>query len=107
MLLAPLAKEAGGHGFCKVNGSSVFAYTQDPDYRKILAMCAEGKTSLDKIKRFDMPGFAPPAGYISEMKRYGILPEDLPEDAEIDVYAADRKYWQSLWHKPEETVFSD
>jgi len=100
MLLAPLAKEAGGHGFCRVDGAPVFADRQDPDYRKILAMCREGKRNLEKIKRFDMPGFVPPAGYIGEMKRYGILPEDLPEDAEIDVYAADRKYWQSLWHKP-------
>ena len=37
------------------------------------------------------------------MKRYGILPADLPDETEIDVYAVDRKYWQSLWYKPEDT----
>ena len=100
MLLAPLAKEAGGYGLCKVENEAVFANTQDPDYRKILAMCREGKRFLEKIKRFDMPGFVPPAGYVNEMKNYGILPDDLPDGAAIDVYATDRKYWQSLWHKP-------
>jgi mono/diheme cytochrome c family protein len=107
MLLAPLAKEAGGYGFCKVNSAPVFADTQDPDYQKILAMCRQGKRNLEEIKRFDMPGFVPPAGYVSEMKRYGILPADLSEDAVIDVYATDRKYWQSLWHKPDDVPFSD
>jgi cytochrome c553 len=101
MLLAPLAKDAGGYGFCKVDDVAVFAGTQDPDYQKILAMCRQGKRNLEKIKRFDMPGFVPPAGYVSEMKKYGILPADLPKDAAIDVYATDRKYWQSLWHKAE------
>jgi hypothetical protein len=108
MLLAPLAKEAGGYGFCKVNDAPVFADKQDADYQKILAMCREGKRNLEEIKRFDMPGFIPPAGYVSEMKRYGILPTDLPEDTVIDVYATDRKYWQSLWHKPHDAApFSD
>jgi hypothetical protein len=101
MLLAPLAKEAGGYGFCKVNSAPVFADTQDPDYQKILALCVAGKRNLEKIKRFDMPGFVPPAGYISEMKRYGILPKDIVVDAAIDVYATDRVYWRSLWYKPD------
>ncbi len=100
MLLAPLAKEAGGYGFCKVNSVPVFADTQDPDYQKILALCVAGKRNLEKIKRFDMPGFVPPAGYVSEMKRYGILPKDIVVDAAIDVYATDRVYWRSLWYKP-------
>ncbi|MHC4228389.1 MAG: HzsA-related protein [Planctomycetota bacterium] len=100
MLLAPLTKEAGGYGLCKVENEAVFANTQDPDYQKILAMCREGKKYLEEIKRFDMPGFIPPAGYVNEMKNYGILPDDLPDGAAIDVYATDRKYWQSLWYKP-------
>ncbi len=100
MLLAPLAEEAGGYELCKVDGAPVFADTQDRGYQKILAMCRRGKAELEKIKRFDMPGFVPPAGYVNEMKRYGILPEDHPEDEVIDVYATDRRYWQSLWYKP-------
>jgi hypothetical protein len=92
---------AGGYGLCKVDNKAVFANMHDPDYQKILAMCCEGKRFLEKIKRFDMPGFVPPAGYVSEMKNYGILPDDLPDEAVIDVYATDRRYWQSLWYRPE------
>ena len=107
MLLAPLAKEAGGYGLCQVEKVVVFANTRDPDYQKILAMCQEGKRFLEEIKRFDMPDFVPPAGYVREMKNYGILPADLPDGTVIDVYVTDRKYWQSLWHKPLNSLDSD
>ncbi|UCF15795.1 MAG: PD40 domain-containing protein [Phycisphaerales bacterium] len=104
ILLAPLATEAGGYGLCKQRDGSgpvtVFAGTDDPDYEKILAVCRKGKRHLERIKRFDMPGFRPTPTYVREMKRYGILPDDLPEDAHIDVYATDRAYWRSLWWQP-------
>jgi hypothetical protein len=104
ILLAPLAKEAGGYGLCKQREddepTTVFADTDDPDYRKILAVCRKGKRHLKQNKRFDMPGFRPTPTYVREMKRYGILPNDLAEDALIDVYATDRAYWRSLWWQP-------
>ena len=108
ILLAPLASDAGGYGLCKQRDRSgrprepvaVFAGTDDPDYKKILAVCRQGKRHLEQIKRFDMPGFHPTQSYVREMKRYGILPDDLPEDAPIDVYATDRAYWRSLWWRP-------
>ena len=62
-------------------------------------MAAAGKENLDRIKRFDMPGFRPRRGYVREMKRYGILPADTPLDAAIDVYATDQAYWRSLWYR--------
>ncbi len=112
ILLAPLAKNAGGYNICKQrndNGTfgqtvTVFADANDPDYKKILAMCREGKRHLERIKRFDMPGFRPTKSYIREMKRYGMLPRDLHEDALIDVYATDRAYWRSLWWQPPVTA---
>jgi hypothetical protein len=108
VLLAPLAKDAGGYNICKQRNEdgtfgptvTVFADENDPDYQKILAMCCEGKRHLEQIKRFDMPGFRPTKSYIREMKRYGMLPRDLPEDTLIDVYATDRAYWRSLWWQP-------
>jgi hypothetical protein len=108
ILLAPLAAKAGGYGLCRKRGQNgrlgesvtVFADTNDQDYQKILAVCRDGKRRLDEIKRFDMPGFRPTPGYVREMKRYGILPNDLPEDAPIDVYATDRAYWRSKWWQP-------
>ena len=58
------------------------------------------KQKLDEIKRFDMPGFRPSEHYIRELRRYGVLPADLAQDAPIDPYKADEAYWQSLWHRP-------
>lgn len=98
MLLAPLAKAAGGWGACPTN---VFANTDDPDYRALLAAAAAGRTHLEKIGRFDMPTFRPRLEYLREMKRYGVLPPsfDLAKDP-ADPYAVDRAYWESLWYRP-------
>jgi len=109
VLLAPLAKAAGGWGVCrprkKANTSpardaaAVFADTADPDYRKILADVRATRRALDEVKRFDMPGFRPSRHYVREMKRYGILPPGLEAAREpIDVYATDETYWRSFWH---------
>ncbi len=102
ILLAPLAKKAGGLDLCRgkpAKAAPVFADTADPDFQKLLAMVAAGKQNLETIKRFDMPGFRPRPQYVREMKHYGILPADLPPGAQIDVYQTDRKYWESLWHR--------
>ena len=104
MLLAPLAKEAGGYGTCE---GTVFAAADDPDYQKILAMCQAGQTHLAQIKRFDMPGFEPPAPYVREMQRYGILPADIEDTTAINGYHTDREYWRSLWYTPPERVSSN
>lgn len=100
VLLAPLAREAGGYGLCRPPGTPpnsappVFASTDDPDYRLILAMCQAGKRRLEEIKRFDMPGFRPRLEYLREMKRYGVLPASFdPLRDPVDVYALDRAYW--------------
>ncbi|MHB8970284.1 MAG: HzsA-related protein [Pirellulaceae bacterium] len=96
LLRAPLAKQAGGFAAC---GTLVFADTADPDYQKILAAIQDAQARLQQILRFDMPGFRPRAEYVREMKRYGILPADQPDDVAVDVYATDRAYWQSLWYR--------
>lgn len=102
LLLAPLAREAGGYQLCRKDGdtSPVFATTADPGYQTLLAMVAAGKQELANRTRFDMPDFKPHPAYLREMKRYGILPANLPPDARIDPYQADRDYWRSLWHTP-------
>lgn len=104
MLLAPLAEEAGGFGLCKnSDGSvaSVFTTREDPGYQTLLAMIDAGRENLEKIKRFDMPGFQPSHGWFREMRRYGIIPKDRTDDQPIDYYDADRRYWHSLWYQPE------
>jgi len=104
LLLAPLAMDAGGFGLCAdTNGqpAKVFADRMDPDYGKLLAMVAAGKSKLDGITRFDMENFQPRPEYLREMMRYGILPADFePGKTRVDVYELDRAYWKSLWYKP-------
>jgi hypothetical protein len=81
------------------DAANVLAGTDDPDYQTLLAMVAAGKENLEAITRFDMPGFRPRPQYLREMRRYGILPTDHPDDAPVDVYDLDRWYWQSLWYR--------
>lgn len=63
MLLAPLAKSAGGWELCRdlKNGAraKVFAGHEDADYQALLAMLTAGTDFLTEHKRFDMPGFVP------------------------------------------------
>jgi len=108
ILLAPLARPAGGYGLCHPpnvpaqNDNAVFTSKDDPGYQSLLAMCAGGKRRLDQFKRFDMPGFRPRPEYVREMKRFGVLSPSFDIDKDpIDVYAIDRQYWESLWYRPE------
>ncbi|MCB1128821.1 MAG: hypothetical protein KDM81_20155, partial [Verrucomicrobiae bacterium] len=98
-LLAPLATASGGHATC----GEVFGSRDDPDYQRLLDGIREAQAYLGRIKRFNMPGFRPEPEYVREMQRYGILPADLPQDAPIDVYDTDRRYWRSFWHHPRDT----
>ena len=96
LLLAPLARAAGGYGICP----GTLGDTADPDYRAILAGIAESARKLEEIKRFDMPGFRPRVDWVREMKRFGILPRTQNPADPVDYYAAEREYWKSLWYKP-------
>ena len=114
LLLAPLAKPAGGSGICNPNtkrgaepdrnAPPVFADAADPDYQKLLLAIRRTAAELDRIKRFDMPGFRPRPAWIREMQRYGILPEKLADDAPLDPYEVEQRYWKSLWWQPRERV---
>jgi hypothetical protein len=97
LLLAPLAREAGGFGSCR---QPVFKDTSDPDYRKILTYITDAKAKLDEMKRFDMPGFIPRRDWTREMQRFGLLPADHDPAKAVDYYAVERAYWRSLWYQP-------
>ncbi|MBI5387117.1 MAG: hypothetical protein HZA90_20800 [Verrucomicrobia bacterium] len=103
LLLAPLAKAGGGYGVCGGTGNAaatIFAGTDDSDYRILFESVLATKSALDRLQRFDMPGFRPGPEYTREMMRYGILPRGPGAGSPIDVYAADRAYWESLWYRP-------
>jgi hypothetical protein len=104
LLMSPLSKQAGGFDYCGKGRNPrepIFADKADPDYRQLLAYVAELKEALNRNKRFDMPGFKPNEHYVREMKRYGIIPQSFDRNAQtIDVYKADRAYWDSVRWKP-------
>jgi hypothetical protein len=95
LLLAPLAKEAGGYGRC---GKPVFKDKGDPDYKKMLATIEAGKKLFDARPAWGMPGWKPNPQYVREMKRFGVLPAsfDLAKQS-LDPFAMDQAYWRSLW----------
>ncbi|MHC5058592.1 MAG: HzsA-related protein [Planctomycetota bacterium] len=115
VLLAPLAKGAGGWGMCGrgtgaerkaadppsgAKPTPVFTDASDPDYLKILAEVRKLSEELARNKRYDMPGFRPHPAYIREMKAFGILPADFEWGGPEDMYRTDRDYWRSLHYRP-------
>ena len=99
LLLAPLARDAGGYAG-KPGHPVVFKNTADPDYSMLLGAVRATKAQLDRVKRFDMPGFRPNKHYVREMILYGILPCNPAPDLHIDPYATDEAYWRSLHYAP-------
>jgi hypothetical protein len=98
---APLKKDAGGLQLC---GQAVFADTDDANYKAILAAIDAAAERLAEKKRFGMKGFVPNKFYIQEMQNFGVLPRPLPADHQIDVYAADRAYWESCRYQPRDSA---
>ncbi|MGA2620810.1 MAG: hypothetical protein ABSF26_24575 [Thermoguttaceae bacterium] len=78
MLTAPLAREAGGLGFCKgPGGQAVFRGIDDPDYRTMLDALRKGKRMLERNPRVDMlarPDPARPESYAPSLQRSRVVP---------------------------------
>jgi hypothetical protein len=101
LLLAPLSAEAGGYGICQSKSDAktpVFADRSDPDYQLLLAAVRAASTELNRIKRFDMPGYRPNEHYLREMRHFGILPAEHADDDPIDVYEVDQAFWRAKWY---------
>ncbi len=108
ILLAPLSRQAGGFGLCgpkdadaATSPAGIFADTNDADYRALLETIRTAATALNRVKRFDMPGFVPRPEYFRELKNYGVLSNafDPARDA-FDIYQLDKAYYRSQWHEP-------
>ena len=95
VLLAPLAKEAGGWEACP----GVFKSKDDPGYKIMLTAAAKWQAEWQKSRAFGSPTFQVNQQYIREMARFGILTEDTqPEN--VDPYQTDQRYWQMFHYKP-------
>lgn len=103
LLMAPLAKPAGGYAEDNKDyvHPVIFKDKSDPGYQTILKGIEKTKWLLEEIGSFEMPGFKPRGAYVREMKRFGILPASFDANKDpINVYDTDRRYFQSLWHVP-------
>ena len=91
LLRAPLAKEAGGLGWCQQTAAvskaawqykpgtpaMVFASKDDPDYQKLLASIRAGSDYFNKnIRRFDMPGYRPNHWLEVMLRNWGVIPKE-------------------------------
>ena len=93
LLRAPLAKEAGGLGWClqtdapsklmtrrykaDAPAAIVFASKDDPDYQALLTSIQKAHDYFHKnIRRFDMPNYQPNAWLVRYWKDWGILLKD-------------------------------
>lgn len=93
ILLAPLSKEAGGYGLCvKNNGKPVFETSFDNGYVTILDAVKNSSNYLESIKRFDMENYVVSPDYFREMKRFGVIDDDVPIE-KVDPYVVDKVYW--------------
>lgn len=93
LVRAPLAKEAGGPGWCRQSKASsarywyeppppgarpavVFRDKSDPDYQAIAASLKRASEYFHtKVKRFDLPGFEPNPNLLKNLIRFGVLPQ--------------------------------
>jgi len=114
LLTAPLAKAAGGIGFCKQDRpkankanldsppATIFTSKDDPDYQILRDQV------LAVVKEYDQPGYwqagyQPTEGYVREMIRYGAQPAGVTP-ATIDQWKADLEYFKRIYEigpKPE------
>jgi len=92
VLLAPLAKEAGGWGICP----GVFQTTEDPDYRDMSAAAAGWQQAWQKNHVFGSPTFQVNHQYLREMVRFGVLPENTRRET-VDPYETDQRYWDMFF----------
>jgi len=95
VLLAPLAKEAGGWEACP----NVFKSKDDPGYKIMLTAATNWQAEWQKSNAFGSPTFQVNHQYIREMVRFGILPENTVAE-NVDPYETDRNYWEMFDYKP-------
>ncbi len=96
VLLAPLAKEAGGWGSCP----NVFKDKQERDYHIISRALVAWQTAWQKNQVFGSPTFRVNDQYVREMVRFGILPEGTRAE-DVDPYETDQRYWELFHHMPQ------
>jgi hypothetical protein len=93
ILLAPLSKQAGGYELCiRKDESPVFSSLSDKKYLTILSAIESTSGYFRSIKRFDDRQFVVSPDYYREMKRFGVIDENVAID-KVNPYEVDSIYW--------------
>ena len=105
ILLAPLARAAGGYGLCQPRTApaqaegAVFASKHDPGF--ILAghvrRSANATSTISSASICPLPAAIRPRD--AALRRAPPRRSTLTKRS-VDVYAIDRQYWESLWYRP-------
>ena len=96
MLIAPLAKRAGGRADPKKPNSHpvIFNSKADPDYQAILsAIKRANKYITTKSPRYTSPNFKPTQDYIEAMQSSGVS-KDFLESKDFNIFKCDEQYWK-------------
>jgi hypothetical protein len=120
LVLAPLAKEAGGLGLCQTRPAGramrsvprskrkevmesakpagVFTRRDDPAYRELLAISRSVSRQMLERRLYPVPNWRPTFHYLREMVHYGALPADFDlEHGEVDPFALDEAYFRLFY----------
>jgi mono/diheme cytochrome c family protein len=96
-LRAPLAKDAGGLGWCKTTDNApVFSGANDVDYQALLAGLTKGHEELLKAQ-----GLVLGRNAAEKLKLYGLLPATFnpQRDPVASVFDLERKYYEMTYPK--------
>jgi hypothetical protein len=99
-LRAPLAKEAGGLGWCRdADGKPVFANKDDCRLSTLAALLPKADaTGRVPINSFELPGFQPIGAYFRVMQDFGALRFDFdPARDRLDLEALDQAYYRLFY----------
>ncbi len=110
ILLAPLAKSAGGLELCKPKKrrgkvdknqpeTPIFRDRSDPDFKMLEQLVSVVKEQQGHPRWID-DDHKPVFWYIREMKRFGALPKDFdPEKDKLNGYEVDARYFNNIYRQ--------
>ncbi len=106
LLLAPLARKAGGLEICKEKRNvdvhpPIFTTTDDPDYKVLLGLCERVSEEFGQ-PRWYQQNFQPKDYLVREMKRFGALDESYSPGSDVyRPWLTDLRYFQRIYeHGP-------
>jgi len=100
LVRVPLAKEAGGLGWCRTaRGDAVLTDKSDPTYKALEKLLPEtGPDRRVSVNSFERDGFKPNGGYLAIMKAYGAMQGDIGRPVDLEgLLRLDESYYKLFY----------